>query len=155
MEGGRRRKQLLGNLKERTRHQNWKEEELDRSAWRSQFGRGCGLSPDQIWLVLCFPLVIIWFKLLNDCCDFQCVRTWYCSYNVYISLETYTSVAVRFSGAVKCPMVYTSASHDRHWATQCDIFKGRHIRSVVYKSLRFTDSSSFLCSFCPIHLWLR
>ena len=28
-------------------------------------------------------------------------------------------MAVRFSGAVKCPMVYPSASPDRHWATQC------------------------------------
>jgi hypothetical protein len=66
MEGGRRRKQLLDNFKETTRHQNWKEEALDRFAWRSQFGRGCGLSQDQlsnasvkIWPVLCFSLIMI------------------------------------------------------------------------------------------------
>jgi hypothetical protein len=36
---GRRRKQLLDNLKEKRRY--WKV--LDRTVWRSRFGRGCGL----------------------------------------------------------------------------------------------------------------
>jgi len=39
---GRRRRQLLDNFKERNRHWNSKGEVLDRSLWRSRFGRGFG-----------------------------------------------------------------------------------------------------------------
>jgi hypothetical protein len=39
---GRRRKQLLDDLKEKRRYWNLKEEALDRSQWRSRFGRGYG-----------------------------------------------------------------------------------------------------------------
>jgi len=40
--GGRRRKQLLYRLKEKRRYWNLEEEALDRSLWRTGFGRGCG-----------------------------------------------------------------------------------------------------------------
>jgi hypothetical protein len=40
---GRRRKQLLDNLKETRRYRKLKEEALDRTLWRTCFGRGCGL----------------------------------------------------------------------------------------------------------------
>ena len=39
---GRRRKQLLGDVKERRGYSKLKEEALDRSLWRTRFGRGCG-----------------------------------------------------------------------------------------------------------------
>jgi hypothetical protein len=39
---GRRRKQLLANLKETTEYWKMIEEELDRTAWRTGFGRGYG-----------------------------------------------------------------------------------------------------------------
>jgi hypothetical protein len=39
---GRRRKQLLDNLKEKRRYWKLKEEALDRTLWRSRFGRGYG-----------------------------------------------------------------------------------------------------------------
>ena len=39
---GRRRKQLLGNLKETTGYWKLKEEALDPTVWRTDFGRGCG-----------------------------------------------------------------------------------------------------------------
>jgi hypothetical protein len=39
---GRRRKQLLDDLKEKIRYWNLKEEALDRTLWRSRFGRGYG-----------------------------------------------------------------------------------------------------------------
>jgi hypothetical protein len=39
---GGRRKQLLDDLKEKRRHWKLKEEALDRSQWRSRFGRGYG-----------------------------------------------------------------------------------------------------------------
>ena len=38
----RRRKQLLDDLKENKRCWKLKEEALDRTLWRSRFGRGCG-----------------------------------------------------------------------------------------------------------------
>ena len=41
---GRRRKQLLDELKERRGHWKLKEEELDRTLWVIRCGRGCGLS---------------------------------------------------------------------------------------------------------------
>jgi hypothetical protein len=37
---GRRRKQLLGDLKEKRRYWKLKEKALDRTAWRTRFGRG-------------------------------------------------------------------------------------------------------------------
>jgi hypothetical protein len=40
---GRRRKQLLGDLKEKRRYWKLKEEALDRTMWRTLFGRGYGL----------------------------------------------------------------------------------------------------------------
>jgi hypothetical protein len=40
--GGRRRKQLLDNLKETIRYWKLKEEALDRTLWRTRFGRGYG-----------------------------------------------------------------------------------------------------------------
>jgi hypothetical protein len=40
--GGRRRKQLLDDLKERRRYWKLKEEALDRILWRTRFGRGYG-----------------------------------------------------------------------------------------------------------------
>jgi hypothetical protein len=39
---GRRRKQLLDDLKEKRGYWKVKEEALDRSQWRTRFGRGCG-----------------------------------------------------------------------------------------------------------------
>jgi hypothetical protein len=39
---GRRRKQLLDDLKKKRRYCKLKEEELDRSVWRTRFGRGYG-----------------------------------------------------------------------------------------------------------------
>jgi hypothetical protein len=36
------RKQLLDDLKETRRHWKWKEEALDRTLWRTRFGRGYG-----------------------------------------------------------------------------------------------------------------
>jgi hypothetical protein len=39
---GRRRKQLLDGLKEKRRYWKLKEEALDRSLWRTGFGRGYG-----------------------------------------------------------------------------------------------------------------
>jgi hypothetical protein len=39
---GRRRKQLLDDLKEKRRYWKWKEEALDRTQWRTRFGRGYG-----------------------------------------------------------------------------------------------------------------
>jgi hypothetical protein len=40
---GRRRKQLLDDLKETRRYGNLKEDALDRTVWRTGFGRGYGL----------------------------------------------------------------------------------------------------------------
>jgi hypothetical protein len=39
---GRRRKQLLDDLKEKKRYWKLKEEALDRTIWRTRFGRGYG-----------------------------------------------------------------------------------------------------------------
>jgi hypothetical protein len=39
---GRRRKQLLDDFKEKRRHWKLKEEALDRTQWRTRFGRGYG-----------------------------------------------------------------------------------------------------------------
>jgi hypothetical protein len=39
---GKRRKQLLDDLKEKTRYWKLKEEALDRTLWRTRFGRGNG-----------------------------------------------------------------------------------------------------------------
>jgi hypothetical protein len=39
---GRRRKNLLDDLKERRGYSHWKEEALDRAMWRSRFGRRFG-----------------------------------------------------------------------------------------------------------------
>jgi hypothetical protein len=39
---GRRRKQLLDDLKGKIRYWNLKEEALDRTLWRTRFGRGYG-----------------------------------------------------------------------------------------------------------------
>jgi hypothetical protein len=39
---GRKRKQLLDNLKEKRRYWKFKEEALDRTLWRTRFGRGYG-----------------------------------------------------------------------------------------------------------------
>jgi hypothetical protein len=38
----RRRKKLLDDLKEKKRYWKLKEEALDRTLWRTRFGRGCG-----------------------------------------------------------------------------------------------------------------
>jgi hypothetical protein len=39
---GRRRKKLLGDLKDRRGYSHLKEEALDRNMWRNRFGRGVG-----------------------------------------------------------------------------------------------------------------
>jgi hypothetical protein len=39
---GRRRRQLLDDLKERRGYSNLKEESLDRTMWRARFGKGFG-----------------------------------------------------------------------------------------------------------------
>jgi hypothetical protein len=39
---GRRRRKLLGDLKERRGYSHFKEEDLDRTMWRAGFGRGFG-----------------------------------------------------------------------------------------------------------------
>jgi hypothetical protein len=49
---GRRRKQLLGDRKEARRYWKLKEEAQDRTLWRTQFGRGYGLSQDRLLLDL-------------------------------------------------------------------------------------------------------
>jgi hypothetical protein len=40
--GGRKCKEQPDDLKDRKRHQYFKEEELDPSIWRTHFGRSCG-----------------------------------------------------------------------------------------------------------------
>jgi hypothetical protein len=40
--GRRRRRKLLGNLKERRGYSHFKEEAVDRTMWRARFGRGFG-----------------------------------------------------------------------------------------------------------------
>ena len=40
---GRRRKQLLGGLKERRKYWKLEKEILDPTLWGTRFGRGCGL----------------------------------------------------------------------------------------------------------------
>jgi glutamyl-tRNA reductase len=40
---GRRRKQLLNDLKEKREYWKLKDEALDRTLWRTRFGIGCGL----------------------------------------------------------------------------------------------------------------
>ena len=40
---GRRRKQLLNDLRKRRGYWNLKEQALDRTVWRNRFGRGYGL----------------------------------------------------------------------------------------------------------------
>ena len=40
---GRKRKQLLDDLKEKSGYRILKEEALDRTVWRTHFGSGCGL----------------------------------------------------------------------------------------------------------------
>jgi hypothetical protein len=40
---GRRRKKRLDDLKDRRGYSHFKEEALDRTAWRNRFGRGVGL----------------------------------------------------------------------------------------------------------------
>jgi len=44
---GRRRKQLLGDRKEKRGYWKLKEEALDRTLWRTGFGRGCGSIVDR------------------------------------------------------------------------------------------------------------
>jgi hypothetical protein len=39
---GRRRKQLPDNVRESIRYRKLKEAALDRSVWRTRFGKGCG-----------------------------------------------------------------------------------------------------------------
>jgi hypothetical protein len=39
---GRRHKQLLDDLKEKRKYWKLKEEALDRTLWRTRFGKGCG-----------------------------------------------------------------------------------------------------------------
>jgi hypothetical protein len=54
---GRRRRQLLEDLKERRGYWKLKAEALDRTLWRTRFGRGCGPVVRQVteWMnsVLC------------------------------------------------------------------------------------------------------
>jgi hypothetical protein len=45
---GRRRKQLLDDLKEKRRYWKLKEEALDRTVWRTRFVRGYGPSLDRL-----------------------------------------------------------------------------------------------------------
>jgi hypothetical protein len=47
----RRRKQLLNDLKETRRYWKSKEEALDRTLWRTRFGRGYGLVVSQIGMM--------------------------------------------------------------------------------------------------------
>jgi hypothetical protein len=60
---GRRRKQLLDDLKEKRRYWKLKEEALDRTLWRTRLGRGCGpVVRDyrmNVGCLLCFQ----WFHL--------------------------------------------------------------------------------------------
>jgi hypothetical protein len=41
--GGKRRKKLQNDVQERRGYWNLKKEALDRTLWRTRFGRGCGL----------------------------------------------------------------------------------------------------------------
>jgi hypothetical protein len=55
---GRRRKQLLDDLKEMKRYWKLKEEALDRTLWRARFGRGYG------------PVVRQTTECMNECGDY-------------------------------------------------------------------------------------
>ena len=46
--GGRRRKQLLDNLKEKRGYCKFKEEALDRTVWRTRVGSGFGMN-QYVW----------------------------------------------------------------------------------------------------------
>jgi hypothetical protein len=50
---GRRRKQLVDDLKEKGRNWKLKEEALDRTMWRTRFGRSCGpvIRQNTIWMI--------------------------------------------------------------------------------------------------------
>jgi len=65
---GRRRKNLLDDLKDRRGYSHLKEEALDRTMWRNRFGRGVG------------PVI----RLLNELCASCCFNTQCC--NPIISL---------------------------------------------------------------------
>ena len=58
---GRRRKQLLDDVKETIGYWKLKEETLDRALWRTRFGRGCG------------PVVSHTMKLMRMRVCFSCV----------------------------------------------------------------------------------
>jgi hypothetical protein len=44
---GRRRKQLLNDLKKKRKSWKWKDEALDRTVWRTGFSKDCGTVPRQ------------------------------------------------------------------------------------------------------------
>ena len=60
--GGRRRKKLLDELKDRRGYSNLKEEALDRTMWRNRFGGGFGpvVRQNTEWMygALCIPVVL-------------------------------------------------------------------------------------------------
>jgi hypothetical protein len=58
---GRRRKQLLGDLKEQEGYWKFKEEALDRDLWRTRFGEGYGSFVRQLtqWMVDCSLDILI------------------------------------------------------------------------------------------------
>jgi hypothetical protein len=62
---GRRRMQLLDDLKETRRYWKLKEETQDRTLWRTQFGRGYG--PVARQTNICFDIYLSYYK-----CDITC-----------------------------------------------------------------------------------
>jgi hypothetical protein len=61
---GRRRKQLLDDLKEKRRYWKLKEAALDCSLWRTRFGRGYGpvVRQTAVWMecFLCYWFIVSW-----------------------------------------------------------------------------------------------
>ena len=64
---GRRRKQLLNDLRKRRGYWNLKEQALDRTVWRNRFGRGYGLVVKQTteWMILELLILSLYKPLLH------------------------------------------------------------------------------------------
>ena len=59
---GRRRKKLLGGLKDRRGYCHLKEEAVDRNMWRHRFGRGFEPFVRQATWMVTYPLKFLWLK---------------------------------------------------------------------------------------------
>ena len=72
---GRRRKQLLDNVKEKIRYWNCKEEALDRTLRRTRFGRGCGRAVRQT-AGLCFVTGLLGYPISVNFDKSSCLPGW-------------------------------------------------------------------------------